>query len=234
MDEVLDATSTGRKAAVAQAVSALQTGEIVVLPTDTVYGVAADAFNGIGTRRIFDAKLRSRSFPLPVLLRSQKQLPGICTEIPPSAERLIAAYWPGPMTIVLRSQPGLRWDLGDNAGTVAVRMPLDDVALAIITEIGPLAVTSANTSGEPPATTADEARAQLGASVRYYVDDGPRHGGVGSTIVDLTAVAPRVVREGVVTAADALAVAEGQLDPLEAASRLERNLEITADGDAAS
>ena len=221
MDEVLDSTGQRRDEVVTRAAASLRDGEIVVLPTDTFYGVAADAFNPTGTRRIFSAKRRPRSFPLPVLVRSPKQLPGICAEIPQQAEHLVAAYWPGPLTIVLAAQPGLRWDLGDNDGTVAIRMPLDDVTLAIIREVGPLAVTSANLSGKPPATTAAAAREQLGSRVRHYVDDGPRTGGAWSTIVDLTRGTARVLRAGVVPEEDALAVAAGDLDPLEAAGRLD-------------
>jgi L-threonylcarbamoyladenylate synthase len=221
VDEILDVTGQGRDEVVARVAAALRDGEIVVVPTDTVYGVAADAFNPAGTRRVFAAKRRPRSFPLPVLVRSPKQLPGICPEVPKTAENLMAAYWPGPLTIVLPAQPGLAWDLGDNDGTVAVRMPLDDVTLAIIREVGPLAVTSANLSGQPPATTVEEAREQLGSRVRHYVDDGPRTGGIGSTIVDLTRGAARVLRAGVVPDEDALAVAGGDLDPMEAAGRLD-------------
>ncbi len=221
MDEILDATGEGRDDAIARAAASLRDGEIVVLPTDTLYGVAADAFSPTGTRRIFAAKRRPRSFPLPVLVRSPKQLPGLCSVIPEAAENLMAAYWPGPLTIVLAAQSGLQWDLGDNDGTVAVRMPLDDVALAVIREIGPLAVTSANLSGERPATTVAEAREQLGSRVRHYLDDGPRPTGVGSTIVDLTRSTPRVLRVGVVGEDDVLAVATGELDPLQAAARIE-------------
>lgn len=220
MDEILDATGPGRDEVVTRVAAALRDGEVVVLPTDTFYGVAADAFNPTGTRRIFSAKRRPRSFPLPVLVRSPKQLPGLCPELPEQAENLMAAYWPGPLTLVLPAQPGLMWDLGDNDGTVAVRMPLDDVALAIIREVGPLAVTSANLSGHAPATTAAEAHEQFGSRVRHYVDDGPRTSGVGSTIVDLTRGDARVLRVGVVSEEDALAVARGELDPLDASGRL--------------
>lgn len=221
MDQVLDATGDDLDVAITRAGAALRDGEIVVLPTDTLYGVAADAFNPRGTRRIFEAKDRPRSFPLPVLLRSPKQLPGVCPALPEGAESLMAAYWPGPLTIVVPAQTGLRWDLGDNDGTVAVRMPLDDVALAVIREVGPLAVTSANRSGKPAATTVEEAREQLGSTVRHYLDAGPRRTQTASTIIDLTRREPEVLREGAVPAEDALAVARGELDPLEAATRLD-------------
>lgn len=225
MDQILDATGEQRDATVARAAAALRDGEIIVMPTDTLYGVAADAFNPHGTRRIFAAKERPRSFPLPVLVRSPKQLPGLCPILPDGAEQLMAAYWPGPLTMVVAAQSGLRWDLGDNDGTIAVRMPLDEVALAIIREVGPLAVTSANRSGEPPATTVEEAREQLGSMVRHYVDDGPRRTRTASTIVDLTRREPEVLREGAIPDADVLAVARGELDPLEAGQRLDERIE---------
>lgn len=223
MDQVLDATGDQRETAITRAAGALRDGEIVVIPTDTLYGVAADAFNPHGTRRIFDAKERSRAIPLPVLVRSPKQLPGLCPILPDGAEELMAAYWPGPLTIVVPAQSGLRWDLGDNEGTVAVRMPLDEVALAVIREVGPLAVTSANRSGEPPATTVDEARQQLGSLVRHYVDDGVRGMQGPSTIVDLTRREPKVLREGAIHEQDVLAVAAGELDPFEAGQRLDEH-----------
>ena len=193
----------------------------MVLPTDTLYGVAADAFNPGGTARIFAAKERARSLPLPVLVRSPKQLPGICPTLPSGADELLAAYWPGPLTIVVPAQQGLRWDIGDNQGTVAVRMPLDDIALEVIRAVGPLAVTGANRSGLPLPTTVAEAREQLGGSVRHYLDDGPRSVQRMSTIVDLTRRTPQVLREGVIPEEDVLAVAAGQLEPLDAAARLE-------------
>lgn len=210
MSEVVDAS---QQPAVEQAAELLRSGQLVVVPTDTVYGVAADAFSHEGTRRIFDAKARSRSFPLPVLVRSPKQLAGLCTVVPEAAERLAAAYWPGPLTIVVAAEPNLTWDLGASEGTVAVRMPLDDVALEVIRAVGPLAVTSANRSGQPAATTIDEARKQLGDAVALYLDDGPRTSLQPSTIVDLTRGTPHVLRQGAVPEGDALAVARGDADP---------------------
>lgn len=208
-----------REAAVEAAAGALRGGRLVVVPTDTVYGLAADAFHQKATRRIFAAKQRPASMPLPVLVRSPKQLLGLCQPLPEAAERLMAAYWPGPLTLVVASQPSLQWDLGHTDGTIGVRMPLDEVILAIIREVGPLAVTSANTSGQPPARTVDEARTQLQGAVAVYVDDGPRDGGAASTVVDLTRGHCAVLRSGDIDEADLTAVAEGAMDPLEAATR---------------
>lgn len=215
MSDVVDATGDDRHDAVRAAASALRAGELVVLPTDTVYGVAADAFDQDGTARVFRAKHRSRSFPLPVLVRSPKQVIGLVTRVPEAAEHLMAAYWPGPLTLVVPRDANLTWDLGDDEGTVALRMPMDEVTLEIIREVGPLAVTSANRSGRPPARTVDEARQSLGEAVAVYVDGGPRTDVAPSTIVDLTREEPHVLREGSVPGEQALAVARGELAPHE-------------------
>ena len=220
MADILDVRGDGRDDAVERAAAALRAGELVVLPTDTVYGLAADAFSLDGTAAVFRAKDRDRSVPLPVLLRSPKQLPGIAPDVPEVAERLMAAFWPGALTMVVPAEGRLQWDLGRNEGTVAVRMPLDDVALAVIRSVGPLAVTSANIAGQPAAQTAQQAQEQLGSAVDVYLDDGPRHGGVASTIVDLTRRRPEVLRVGAIDEELVLAVANGEVGPLDAAARV--------------
>ncbi|HEX2026667.1 MAG TPA: L-threonylcarbamoyladenylate synthase, partial [Nitriliruptorales bacterium] len=158
MSTVVDARGDSRAEAVLRAAESLRRGELVVLPTDTVYGVAADAFTPAATARIFEAKGRSRRFPLPVLVHGREQLPGLVAHVPEAAERLVARYWPGPLTLVLAANLHLDWDIGHNQGTVAVRMPLDDLTLEVIRAVGPLAVTSANRSGQPAATDAHSAR----------------------------------------------------------------------------
>ncbi len=203
--------SSNLDAAVDAAANALRAGKLVVLPTDTVYGVAADAFNPIGTAAVFAAKRRDRSAPLPVLVRSPKQLLGLVTAVPEEVNRLMAAYWPGPLTIVVRSEPNLAWDLGDSDGTVAVRMPFDDATLAIISAVGPLAVTSANLSGNPAATTAQLARTQLGDAVAVYVDGGRRTDTTPSTIVDLTRGEPIILRSGPLDDQEVMGVARGDI-----------------------
>ena len=215
MSDVVDATGQDRTGAVQAAATALRSGDLVVLPTDTVYGVAADAFDHDGTARIFRAKDRSRAFPLPVLVRSPKQVIGLVTRVPETAERLMAAYWPGPLTLVVASDANLTWDLGEAEGTVAVRMPLDQVTLDVIREVGPLAVTSANRSGRPPARTVAEAQQSLGESVAVYVDGGSRTDTAPSTIVDLTRAEPHVLREGSVPTDEVLGVARGEIAPHE-------------------
>lgn len=187
---------TVRPEALAAATDAARRGELVVLPTDTVYGIGADAFSPNAVRRLLDAKGRGRDVPVPVLVGSWRTVNGLVDELPDVAKDLIAAFWPGPLTLVLRQGAGLTWDLGDTKGTVAVRMPLHPVAIELLGETGPLAVSSANVHGAPPPTTVAEAEAQLGESVAVYLDGGPATEGTPSTILDLTGAAPRLLREG--------------------------------------
>lgn len=221
MSEIVEVTPDTRDDTVARAADLLRDGQLVVLPTDTLYGLSADAFSLDGTARVFAAKDRRRQVPLPVLVRSPKQLVGLTPQVPAAAERLMAAFWPGALTLVIAAEPSLRWDLGRTEGTVAVRMPLDEVALEVIRAVGPLAVTSANRAGDEPAPTAVAAREQLGDAVSLYLDDGPRDGGVPSTIVDLTRRVPHVLRAGAIPDQLVVGVAAGDLDPLDAAAALD-------------
>ena len=183
-------------AGVDAAVSALRRGELVVLPTDTVYGIAADAFSPPAIGRLLEAKGRSRSMPVPVLVGAWRTIDGLAETVTPAARRLVETFWPGPLTLVVRAAPSLAWDLGETRGTVAVRMPLHPVALAVLEQTGPLGVSSANRTGLPPATDAAEAARQLGTAVQVYLDGGECGEPVPSTIVDLTGDAPRVLRQG--------------------------------------
>ncbi len=221
-----------RDEAVSVAATALRHGDLVVAPTDTVYGVTADAFNPEATQRIFMAKRRQKRFPLPVLIRSPKQLMGLVTSVPETAERLMAAYWPGPLTLVVRADPNLAWDLGKNDGTVAVRMPMDDVMLDIIRAVGPLATTSANLSGQAAATTAGLARGQLGDSIAVYVDGGRRTDTRPSTIVDLTRPTPGILRSGPLPDDEVLAVARGEVEPHQASAPQPRHKPVSPGGPA--
>lgn len=217
--ELVSVRDVGLDVACAKAVAALRGGEVVVLPTDTVYGVSADAFNPAATAQVFVAKQRKPDLALPVLVHSPKQLPGIVLTISDAAERVMAAFWPGPLTIVFETQPSLQWDLGVPTGTVAVRMPLDDVMLRVIRETGPLAVTSANRSGEAAATSAAAAFTALSEGVSLIVDDGPRHDLAPSTIIDLSSHSPTILRTGAIDSELVLAVARGQIAPLDAAAQ---------------
>jgi tRNA threonylcarbamoyl adenosine modification protein (Sua5/YciO/YrdC/YwlC family) len=183
-------------AGVEAAVDALQAGRLVVLPTDTVYGIAADAFAPEAVAALLAAKGRGRDMPVPVLVGSWRTLEGLVDELGPLGRRMVETFWPGPLTLIVRSAPSLAWDLGETRGTVAVRMPQQDVALKVLEQTGPLAVSSANRSGMPPAVTAAEAEQQLGDSVSVYLDGGPAGDPVPSTIVDLTGDHARVLRVG--------------------------------------
>ena len=183
---------------------AIARGLLVVLPTDTVYGVAADAFHAEAVQRLLDAKGRGRQSPPPVLVPGIDTLRALVAEVPEPVERLVHEFWPGGLTIVLPSQPSLTWDLGETHGTVAVRMPAQPLALELLRESGPLAVSSANLTGQPAATAVAEAQAMLSDAVEVYLDGGPSQTGVASTIVDATSLVGgaervvRVLREGAI------------------------------------
>jgi tRNA threonylcarbamoyl adenosine modification protein (Sua5/YciO/YrdC/YwlC family) len=191
--------------------TALGRGDLVVMPTDTVYGVAADAFNPAAVQKLIDAKGRTRQAPPPVLIPGIPTLDALAESVPDEVRALVAAFWPGGLTIILPAQSSLSWDLGETRGTVALRMPSNRIALELLSETGPLAVSSANLTGQPAATTAQDAERMLGDSVALYLDDGVG-GTLASTIVDATGLlAPglegaggklRIVREGVVPTAD--------------------------------
>lgn len=183
---------------VAHAVAALRRGDLAVLPTDTVYGIAADAFSPPAVDRLLAAKGRGRDMPVPVLVGAWRGLDGLAQHVTPTMRSLVEAFWPGPLTLIVRAAPSLAWDLGETRGTVAVRMPLHPVALAVLAETGPLAVSSANRSGQPPAADAAEAQRQLGTSVAVYLDAGSTGDAVPSTIVDLTGDRPQLRRAGAV------------------------------------
>jgi L-threonylcarbamoyladenylate synthase len=187
-----------RDRGIAAAIEAVKGGELVVMPTDTVYGIGADAFTEYAVAAMLTAKGRDRNTPSPVLVGSRHTVDGLVYTLPGSARSLIEAFWPGALTIVMEHAPSLQWDLGETGGTVAVRMPLHPVALEVLRETGPMAVSSANKHGMPPANTAEEAREQLGYSVRVYLEAGPCPDPVPSTIVDVTGEVPRVLRDGAI------------------------------------
>jgi L-threonylcarbamoyladenylate synthase len=199
-----------------RAVEVLRGGWLVVLPTDSVYALAADAFSKVGTQRLFGAKRRGRATPLTVIVRSPRQTTGLAEEISEPAQRLMAAYWPGPLTLVFRAVDGLSWDIGETRGTVSLRMPADDLLCDLVADVGPLAVTSANRRSEPVPTTAAAARRQLGLSAALYLDGGERSG-VSSTIVDVTGERAEVLREGAIPADDVVRVAAGEPSETDAA-----------------
>src|SRR5579872_6374833 len=196
MSTVYDCVSSElRSSGIDAAVQAVRSGDLIVLPTDTVYGVGADAFTPPAVRAMLATKGRGRGVPSPVLVGTARAAAALVEEMGAFGQDLIDEFWPGALTLVFRASPTLLWDLGDTKGTVALRMPLHSVALDVLKQTGPLAVSSANRTGQPSATTAQEARQQLGDAVAVYLDAGPSLDNVPSTILDLTGTIPRVLRE---------------------------------------
>ena len=202
------ATDEERAAAIAAASLAVQQGRLVVLPTDTVYGIGADAFDKAAVQALLAAKGRGREMPPPVLVSAASTLDALATGVPGYARVLVDHFWPGPLTLVCTQQTSLQWDLGDTRGTVAVRMPDHPVALELLERTGPMAVSSANLTGQPAATDADQAEAMLGAAVEVIVDAGRSPGHEASTIVDVTGSQGRVLRRGALSLDDLNAVLE--------------------------
>ena len=184
---------------------AIERSELVAIPTDTVYGLAANAFDASAVAALLAAKGRGRQSPPPVLIAGVKTLPGLAIDVPPVAHRLAEAFWPGALTMILKAQPSLAWDLGETLGTVALRVPNHPIALALLEETGPLAVSSANLTGQPAATDCQQAATYLGKSVSVYLDAGASPMGEASTILDLTALS---------TVADSAAVNSGDAGKL--------------------
>lgn len=191
-----------REAAIAAATQAVRNGELVVFPTDTVYGLAADAFDAAAVKALLAAKGRGREMPPPVLVSAATTLDALTVDVPDWARALVERFWPGPLTLVCTQQTSLQWDLGDTRGTVAVRMPDDPLALAVLERTGPLAVSSANLTGQEAACNADAALEMLGERVTVILDGGPTAGSVASTILDITQDTPRLLRPGAISIAE--------------------------------
>ena len=189
------------EAAFTAAAGAVAAGEVIVLPTDTVYGVGADATSGAAVQRLLDAKQRGRDFPPPVLVAEAAMVRALATDLDDRLDGLADAFWPGALTLVLKARHTLKMDLGDRGDTIAVRVPDHDFTRALLRRTGPLAVSSANVHGQEAALTIADAVAQLGDACSVYLDAGPMGGPVPSTIIDLTGPQARVLRAGRITAA---------------------------------
>ena len=188
-----------RAAGIDAAVTAARAGELIVLPTDTVYGIGADAFIPAAVTTMLAAKGRGRNMPPPVLVGTARAAAALEDDLGAFGQDLIDEFWPGGLTLVFRASPTLLWDLGETKGTVALRMPLHSVALDVLKQTGPLAVSSANRHGQPPAVNVDQAEQQFGEAVSVYLDGGPSADSVPSTILDLTDTIPKVLRTGAIS-----------------------------------
>ena len=187
-----------RKDGITAAIAAAKRGDLVVLPTDTVYGLGTDAFSQKGPQKLMAAKGRDRNMPIPVLVGHVKALDGLAQRVDGVTKSLAEAFWPGALTIVVNAQPTLRWDLGETNQTVALRMPLNPIAIVLLNAVGPMAVSSANKTGQPPATNVEEAIAQLGEVVTIYLDGGQTPGNIASTIVDVSSGEIKLLRQGAI------------------------------------
>jgi tRNA threonylcarbamoyl adenosine modification protein (Sua5/YciO/YrdC/YwlC family) len=187
-----------RDRGIAAAVEAVQRGDVIVMPTDTVYGLGGDAFKSWAVTAVQTAKGRDRKVPVAVLVGSRNTLDGLVFGLPATARDLVEAFWPGGLTVIVEHASSLQWDLGETNGTVAVRMPLHPLALEVLRQTGPMAVSSANKHGEPPALTAEQARDQFGYAVSVYLEAGATPDPVASTIVDATGTRPRLIRAGAI------------------------------------
>lgn len=201
-------TDAERDIALNAATLAVQRGQLIVIPTDTVYGIAADAFDADAVKALLAAKGRGREMPPPVLISAATTLDALAVDVPDYARALVKEFWPGPLTVVCKQQASLRWDLGDARGTVAIRMPDHEVALELLERTGPLAVSSANKHGQLPARDIDAAEEMLGEDVALLVDAGPTLDLDPSTIVDVTTSPGRVLRRGVLSVKQLNAVLE--------------------------
>ncbi|GGK99275.1 L-threonylcarbamoyladenylate synthase [Mangrovihabitans endophyticus] len=191
-------TVADRDRGIAAAVDAAKSGELVVMPTDTVYGVGADAFTPHAVSALHSARSVDRRVPPPVLIGSRHTLDGLVYSLPKAARELADAFWPGALTLMVEHSPSLQWDLGDTGGRVGIRMPMHPVALEVLREVGPMAVTTANKLGQPAPVTAEQARDQLEYAVRIYLEAGAAVDPAPSTVVDMTGDVPRVLREGAI------------------------------------
>lgn len=196
-----------RDRGVTAAVEAVQRGDLVVLPTDTVFGIGGDAFKSWAVTALQNAKGRDRSMPVSVLVGSRNTLDGLVYGLPATARDLVEAFWPGGLTIIVEHATSLQWDLGETDGKVAVRMPLHPLALEVLRETGPMAVSSANKEGNAPAKTAAEARDQFGYSVSVYLEAAVSPDPQASTIVDLSGSRPVLIRAGSISYEQLLEVA---------------------------
>ena len=214
-ETILSATPSLSASDLARAGSYVRDGRILVVPTDTVYGIGCAADNPEAVAAVLAAKGRGRQMPPPVLVASVDAIDLLCVDVPDAARTLARAFWPGGLTLILRARPDLGWDLGETGGTIGVRMPNQDALLRLLRDFGPMAVTSANLTGQPPATSVEAAIGYFGARVGAYLDGGPTQGSTASSIVDFAHDAPRALRLGTICLDDLSAAAGVAIAPVQ-------------------
>jgi len=176
---------------------AIRRGELVAFPTETVYGLGADAFNKRAVARVYEAKGRPADNPLPIQITSKDEALKLAAEVPDVARRLMERFFPGPLTLVLRASPDVPDEVTAGTGKIGIRMPDHPVALALIRSAGtPIVAPSANVTGQPPPTSAEEVLAYLGGRIELILDAGPTPLKIASTVVDVTEVPPKILRHG--------------------------------------
>jgi L-threonylcarbamoyladenylate synthase len=193
--EILSAASSD---VITRALEILRGGGLVAFPTDTVYGVGALAFDGKAVESIYTAKDRFHEKAIPVLIGDIDDLDKIAMDVPSLVQMLASRFWPGPLTILVPKKPGLPESVSATS-TIGVRVPYHEVARALLRAAGPMAVTSANLSGQASPTTAEEVLAQLGGRIKLIIDGGKTPGGAPSTLVDCTGDEIKILREGPIT-----------------------------------
>ena len=217
-ETILSAVPSLSEADLARTQRELRDGHLLVVPTDTVYGIGADAANPEAVAAVLAAKGRGRQMPPPVLVASVDAIDSLCVDVPEAARALARAFWPGGLTLILRARPDLGWDLGETGGTIGVRMPNQAALLRLLHDFGPMAVTSANLTGQPPAASVEQAVGYFGTRVSAYLDGGPTQGSTASSIVDFAHDVPRVLRLGTISLDDLSAAAGVPIAPVEGAA----------------
>ena len=214
-ETILSAVPSMNEADLARAQRELRDGHLLVVPTDTVYGIGADAANPEAVAAVLAAKGRGRQMPPPVLVASVEAIDSLCVDVPEAARACARAFWPGGLTLILRARPDLGWDLGETGGTIGVRMPNQSALLRLLHDFGPMAVTSANLTGQPPATTVEQAVGYFGTLVSASLDGGPTQGSTASSIVDFAHDVPRALRLGTISLDELSTVAGVPIAPVE-------------------
>ena len=193
-----------------QAIASLKRGDVIVFPTETVYGLGADALNPAAVEKVFHLKGRNPDIPIPIIVADQAMLKNLVGEIPPIARKLMEQFWPGPLTLVLPAAPGTPKQLLNRTGGVGIRISSEPIATQLAQELGcPLTATSANPSGRPAAVTIEQAQNYFAGEIEIFLDRGKLPSQIGSSVVEVIDERIKIIREGEISA-EQLAVSIGK------------------------